>query len=237
MNETLDLFWLALQDCIAALPITIFLTVVSVLIGLCLAIPLAVISQREKTLGARLTNGFVYFFTGTPLLVQLYIFYFGIPNLPVVSNLMQTPGWEFLKEGYIWVLTALTLNTAAYSTVIFSGAIRNTERGEIEAALAYGMSKAQAMRRVILPSSLRRALPAYSNEVIMTMHSTALASTVTIVEITGAASYFNSTYYEPFVAYSAAAVLYLVLNILLVLAFRQVEKRYLVHLKSRLGSA
>ena len=121
--------------------------------------------------------------------------------------------------------------------MIFSGAIRNTERGEIEAALAYGMNKAQAMRRVILPSSLRRALPAYSNEVIMTMHSTALASTVTIVEITGAASYFNSTYYEPFIAYSAAAVLYLILNTLLVLAFRQVEKRYLVHLKSRLGSA
>lgn len=237
MTETMDLFWLALQDCIAALPITLFLTAVSVFLGLCLAVPLAVISQKTGTIGARLTNGFVYFFTGTPLLVQLYIFYFGIPSLGFVSDLMQTPGWGFLKEGYIWVLAALTLNTAAYSTVIFSGAIRNTDRGEIEAALAYGMNRAQAMRRVILPSSLRRALPAYSNEVIMTMHSTALASTVTIVEITGAASFFNSTYYEPFIAYSAAAVLYLALNTILVLGFRQIEKRYLAHLKSRLSSA
>ena len=97
--------------------------------------------------------------------------------------------------------------------------------------MAYGMSRAQALRRVILPSSLRRALPAYSNEVIMSMHATALASTVTIVEITGAASYFNSTYYEPFIAYSAAAVLYLALNSVLVGVFRLFEKKYLVHLK------
>jgi arginine/ornithine transport system permease protein len=207
------------------------LTLVSVSIGFLLALPLAVASLKNGTIAAKLTNGFVYFFTGTPLLVQLYIFYYGIPSLGPVSELMQEPGWEFLKSGYIWVLTALTLNTAAYSTVIFAGAIKNTDRGEVEAAMAYGMSRAQALRRVILPSSLRRALPAYSNEVIMSMHATALASTVTIVEITGAASYFNSTYYEPFIAYSAAAVLYLALNSVLVGVFRLFEKKYLVHLK------
>ncbi|HZJ98067.1 MAG: ABC transporter permease subunit [Alcaligenaceae bacterium] len=231
MNDTLELFWLAFQDCLNALPITVMLTLVSVSIGFLLALPLAVASLKNGTIAAKLTNGFVYFFTGTPLLVQLYIFYYGIPSLGPVSELMQEPGWEFLKSGYIWVLTALTLNTAAYSTVIFAGAIKNTDRGEVEAAMAYGMSRAQALRRVILPSSLRRALPAYSNEVIMSMHATALASTVTIVEITGAASYFNSTYYEPFIAYSAAAVLYLALNSVLVGVFRLFEKKYLVHLK------
>ena len=231
MNDTLELFWLAFQDCLNALPITVMLTLVSVSIGFLLALPLAVASLKNGTIAAKLTNGFVYFFTGTPLLVQLYIFYYGIPSLGPVSELMQEPGWEFLKSGYIWVLTALTLNTAAYSTVIFAGAIKNTDRGEVEAAMAYGMSRAQALRRVILPSSLRRALPAYSNEVIMSMHATALASTVTIVEIAGAASYFNSTYYEPFIAYSAAAVLYLALNSVLVGVFRLFEKKYLVHLK------
>lgn len=237
MNETLELFQQALMDCIMALPVTMFLTVVSVLCGLCIAVPFAVLYSKKHTLASKLINGFVYFFTGTPLLVQLYIFYYGIPSLSFVNELMREPGFEFLKGSYIYVLAALTLNTAAYSTVIFSGAIRNTDRGEIEAAYAYGMSKAQAMRRVILPSSLRRALPAYSNEVIMTMHATALASTVTIVEITGAASFFNSTYYEPFIAYAAAAVLYLTLNTILVVAFRQVEKRYLAHLKTRLSSS
>lgn len=237
MSETLELFQQALIDCINAIPITLFLTAVSVACGLMLSVPFAVISYKKKTVAAKLINGFVYFFTGTPLLVQLYIFYYGIPSLGFVNHLMHQPGFEILKGSYIYVLAALTLNTAAYSTVIFSGAIRNTERGEIEAAMAYGMTKAQAMRRVILPSSLRRALPAYSNEVIMTLHSTALASTVTIMEITGAASFFNSTYYEPFIAYSAAALLYLIINGMLVFGFRQIEKRYLVHLKRRVQTA
>ena len=237
MSDTLALFWLALLQCLNALPITVMLTVVSVLIGFIIALPLSVISLNTGSLSARLTNGFVFFFTGTPLLVQLYIFYYGIPSLEPVRDLMQLPGWGFLKSGYIWVLTALTLNTAAYSTVIFAGAIKNTDRGEIEAAMAYGMSRAQALKQIIIPSSLRRALPAYSNEVIMTMHATALASTVTIVEITGAASYFNSTYYEPFIAYAAAAVLYLILNTLLVVTFRRVERRYLAHLHYRRGTA
>lgn len=236
MSETVELFYLALVNCLHALPITLFLTVVSVLCGLLLSILFAVMLQK-KTLVSKLINGFVYFFTGTPLLVQLYIFYYGVPSLHVVNEMMHEPGFEFLKGAYFYVLVALTLNTAAYSTVIFSGAIKNTDRGEIEAAMAYGMSKAKAMRRVILPSSLRRALPAYSNEVIMTMHATALASTVTVIEITGSASFFNSTYYEPFIAYSAAAVLYLILNSLLVLGFKKVEKRYLSYLKSRLTAA
>ncbi len=236
-SDTLALFGLAFQQCLDALPVTIMLVVVSVGIGFFLALPLSIASLRTDTFSGKLTNGFVFFFTGTPLLVQLYIFYYGIPSLGFVSHLMQEPGWEFLKSGYIWVLAALTLNTAAYSTVIFAGAIKNTDRGEVEAAMAYGMSRAQAMRQIILPSSLRRALPAYSNEVIMTMHATALASTVTIIEITGAASYFNSTYYEPFIAYSAAALLYLILNTILVVAFRLVEKKYLIHLKYRHGAA
>lgn len=237
MSDTLALFWLAFQNCLAALPTTAMLTLVSVSIGFFIALPLSILSLKPRNLGGRLTNGFVYFFTGTPLLVQLYIFYYGIPSLGPVRELMQEPGWEFLKSGYIWVLTALTLNTAAYSTVIFAGAIKNTDRGEVEAAMAYGMSRFQALRRIIIPSGLRRALPAYSNEVIMSMHATALASTVTIVEITGAASYFNSIYYEPFIAYSAAAILYLILNTVLVVGFRQIEKNYLLHLKYRHGVA
>lgn len=230
MSDTLELFYLAFMQCLEALPITLMLTVVSVSIGFLIALPLSVIAQRKKGIAAKLTNGFVFFFTGTPLLVQLYIFYYGLPSLAPIGQLMQQPGWEFLKSGYLWVLFALTLNTAAYSTVIFSGAIKNMDRREIEVAMAYGMSRSQAMRSIILPSSLRRALPAYSNEVIMSLHATALASTVTIVEIAGAASYFNSTYYEPFIAYAAAAVLYLILNTLLVLLFRLIEKRYLRHL-------
>ncbi|MGO1765810.1 nickel transporter [Advenella sp. S44] len=233
MSETLSLFFDALVTCLQAAPLTLMLTALSVGIGLCMAIPLSVVHQRERTPGARLVHAFTYFFTGTPLLVQIYIIYYGIPSFHFIGQLMSQPGFGFLKEGFIWVLVALTLNTAAYSTVIFSGAIKNTDRGEIEAARAYGMNRRNAMRRIILPSSLRRALPAYSNEVIMTMHSTALASTVAMMEITGAASLFVTTTYQPFIAYSAAACIYLVLNFVLVFIFRKIEQRYLVHLNSR----
>src|SRR5690606_88671 len=107
---------------------TLVLTALSVSIGLCMAIPLSVIHQRQKTVAARLVHAFTYFFTGTPLLVQIYIIYYGIPSFGFIGHLMMQPGFGFLKEGFIWVLAALTLNTAAYSTVIFSGSIRNTDR-------------------------------------------------------------------------------------------------------------
>ncbi len=233
MSETLSLFFDAIVTCLRAAPLTLVLTAISVAIGLCMAIPMSVIHQRQRTLGARLVHAFTYFFTGTPLLVQIYIIYYGIPSFHFVGQLMSQPGFGFLKEGFIWVLVALTLNTAAYSTVIFSGAIKNTDRGEIDAARAFGMNRRNAMRRIILPSSLRRALPAYSNEVIMTMHSTALASTVAMMEITGAASLFVTNTYQPFIAYSAAACIYLVLNFALVYIFRKIEQRYLVHLNYR----
>ncbi len=233
MFELLSLFVDAIVVCLRAAPLTLLLTGLSVAIGLCMAIPLSVVHQRENTAGARLVQAFTYFFTGTPLLVQIYIIYYGIPSFDFVGQLMTKPGLGFLKEGFVWVLAALTLNTAAYSTVIFSGAIKNTDRGEIDAARAFGMNRRHAMRRIILPSSLRRALPAYSNEVIMTMHSTALASTVAMMEITGAASLFVTNTYQPFIAYSAAACIYLVLNLALVYLFRRVERRYLTHLNHR----
>ncbi|WP_028356869.1 ABC transporter permease [Brackiella oedipodis] len=233
MLETLDLFKEALLQCFKGIPLTIELTVLSVALGFCIAVFLAVLLQGQNRLIKRCINGFTFFFTGTPLLVQLYIFYYGIPEWNVIGKLMHTPQFAFLKEGFIWVLIALTLNTAAYSTVIFAGFIRNMDKGELEAAKAYGMSYKQAMRRIIVPSALRKALPAYSNEVIMTMHATALASVVTLLEVTGQANIFNQTYYEPFIAYGAAAVIYFVLNGIMIMGFKQLEKKYLKHLRVR----
>ncbi len=231
MSNTLSLFMQALLDCLKALPMTLLLTGLSVSAGFLIAVPLAVVHHRKVTLKARLVQAFVYVFTGTPLLVQLYVIYYGIPSLGFVNTLMQKPEFSFLKGAFIWALLALTLNTAAYSTVIFSGAIRNTDDGEVEAARAYGMTPYKAMWRIILPSSLRRALPAYSNEFIMTMHATSLASTITIVEMTNSAQQFVSKTYQPFIAYSAAAVIYLLLTIILVGGFKLLEKRYMAYLK------
>ncbi|MDO5653541.1 MAG: ABC transporter permease subunit [Brachymonas sp.] len=223
----------ALQACIAALPMTLLLTGLSVVIGFVLAVPLAILHHRHVTWKARLVRAFVYVFTGTPLLSQMYVIYFGLASLGWVGALMQQPGFGFMKDGLVWALLALILNTAAYSTVIFSGAMRNTDTGEVEAARAYGMGPRQAIWRVVLPSSLRRALPAYSNEVIMTMHSTSLASTITIMEVTNAANAFVTQTYQPFVAYTAAAIIYLLLTLTLVGGFRLLERRYMAHLRPR----
>ena len=232
-NETLQLWTDSFLQCLAGLPLTLGLTFVSLLIGGLMALPLSVIHSRKTTVPAKWVRMFTFFFTGTPLLVQLYIFYDGFGGLGWVQNLMTQDGFGFLRDAYFWVLLGLTLNTAAYSTIIFSGAINNTEYGEIEAGRAYGMSSFQVMRHIVLPSSLRRALPAYSNEVILMLQATALASSFTLFEITGQSVRFNSTHYQPFVTYIPAAIMYLIMTYILVLVFKALEKRYLAHLRPR----
>ncbi len=232
-NELLELWGKSFAQALEGLPLTLSLTFVSLLVGGLLALPLSVIHSRRTTWQAKLVRLFTFFFTGTPLLVQLYIFYDGFGGLGWVQNLMTQNGFGFLRDAYFWVLLGLTLNTAAYSTIIFSGAINNTEYGEIEAGRAYGMSSFQVMRHIVLPSSLRRALPAYSNEVILMLQATALASSFTLFEITGQAVRFNSTHYQPFVAYIPAAIMYLIMTYILVLVFKALEKRYLAHLRPR----
>jgi arginine/ornithine transport system permease protein len=226
-----DLFFRALGDCIRAIPTTLALLVTSVAAGLVLALPLAVRYSRRKGLGYRIIWLFVYVFTGTPLLVQLYVLYHGMPTFGVVRTGMRAGWGGFLRGAFFWVWLALTLNTAAYTTEIFGGAIRNTDSGEIEAAHASGLSTRAVMRRIVLPSGLRRALPAYSNEVLMLMHATSLASQVTLYEVTGKASQFNSTYFSPFTAFGAAAVVYLSLSMAVVGIFRLAEWKFLRHLK------
>jgi arginine/ornithine transport system permease protein len=225
-----ELLFKALGQCARALPLTLSLLATSVVAGLCLALPMSIPYSRRKGASYRAIGAFVYLFTGTPLLVQVYVLYHGMPTFGVVRSGMQAGWGGFLRGAFFWVWLALTLNTAAYTTEIFSGAIRNTDPGEVEAAHAAGFTSRQVMRRIVLPSGLRRALPAYSNEVLMLLHATSLASTVTLYEVTGKASQFNSTYFAPFSAFGAAAVLYLCLTFCFVTVFRLAERRFLRHL-------
>lgn len=231
--SALDIYIKTLQACFEGLPLTLMLTAFAVVFGLFLAIPLAVLHSRRTNLSARMVRLFVFFFTGTPLLVQMYIFYQGFPEFEWVQDLMENPAFEFLKDAYIWVLLAFTLNTTAYLVEIFSGAIRNTDNGEVEAGRAYGMTSFQVMRHIILPSALRRALPAYSNEVIMMLQATSLASSFTLFEVMGKAMEVYSKSYRPFPAFIAAGTVYLLLTFVLVYGFKLAEKRYLTHLKPR----
>jgi arginine/ornithine transport system permease protein len=147
-----------------------------------------------------------------------------------LESIRESFAWPFFKEAYWCALLAFTLNTTAYTSEIIRGAINLTPTGELEAATALGMRRFMLIHRILLPSVFRRILPAYSNEVIFMLHGSAISGIITLVDITGAAQIINSRYYNPFEAYLTAALFYMVLTFVLVFIFRQMEKRWLIHL-------
>lgn len=205
---------------------TVQLVFLSLILGLVLAVPLAIMRTSKNPL----INGPIWFYTyifrGTPLLIQLYIIYYGLAQ---IEGIQQTFWWDIFRGAFYPALLAFTLNTAAYTTEIIRGAIVATPSGEIEAAKAYGMSWALRMRRIILPSAARRGVQAYSNEVIFMLHASAIASVVTLVDLTGAARNIYSRFYAPFDAFIFVALLYMALTFLLVFAFRKLENYLLQH--------
>ncbi len=205
---------------------TVQLVFLSLLLGLLLAVPLAIMRTAKPLWVSGPVWLYTYLFRGTPLLIQLYIIYYGIAQ---IEGIQQTFWWTIFKEPFYPALLAFTLNTAAYTTEIIRGAIVATPYGEIEAAKAYGMSWALRMRRIVLPSAARRAVQAYSNEVIFMLHASAIASVVTIVDLTGAARNIYSRFYAPFDAFIAVAVLYMILTFILVYTFRKLEQHLLRH--------
>ncbi|AME24200.1 MULTISPECIES: ABC transporter permease [Burkholderiaceae] len=214
---------------ITGLAITMWLLVVSIVLGFCLSIPLAVARVSKNKLLSRSVWVYTYVFRGTPLYVQLLLCYTGLYSLQVVRDHVLLN--EFFRNGMNCTLLAFTLNTCAYTTEIFAGAIRATPYGEIEAARAYGMSSFTLYRRVILPSALRRALPYYSNEVILMLHATTVAFTATVPDILKIARDVNSATYQSFQAFGIAGLLYLCISFALVWMFRRAEHRWLAYLR------
>ncbi|QQJ96326.1 ABC transporter permease [Burkholderia ambifaria] len=214
---------------ITGVAITLWLLVVSIGLGFCLSVPLAVARVSRKKWLSGAVWLYTYVFRGTPLYVQLLLCYTGLYSLQFIRG---TPLLDsFFRDGMRCTLLAFTLNTCAYTTEIFAGAIKATSYGEIEAARAYGMSTFTMYRRVILPSALRRALPLYSNEVILMLHATTVAFTATVPDILKIARDVNSATYMSFHAFGIAALLYLVISFMLVWLFRQAERRWLAYLR------
>ena len=173
---------------------------------------------------------FTYVIRGTPMLVQLFLLYYGLAQFAVVRD---SALWPWLSSAWFCAVAAFAINTCAYTTEILHGAMKAVPAGEIEAAQALGMSRAVMLRRVVLPSAFRRALPAYGNEVVLMLHGTALASVVTLADLTGAAREVNATYYLPFEAYLTAAAFYIAITAVLVTLFRAAERRWLQPLLPR----
>ncbi|HDB1442672.1 TPA: ABC transporter permease [Vibrio cholerae] len=205
---------------------TVWLVSLSLVIGLLCAIPLAIARNSKQKWFSLPAWGYIYFLRGTPLLVQLYLIYYGMDQwFPVKDTL-----WE---HAWFCALVAFILNTSAYTAEIIRGAINGLPKDEVEAAKAYGMSRFQTYQRIILPSALRRSLPAYSNEVIFMLHGSAVAGIVTIMDLTGAARLVNSRYYAPFEAFLSAGLFYMALTFIILWCFKQAEQRFLAYLKPR----
>ena len=211
------------------LVVTLWLTAASVGLGFALAVPLSVARASTNRWLSVPVSFYTYIIRGTPLYVQLLLLYSGVYSLDTVR---ATPFLNaFFRDAFNCTILAFTLNTGAYTTEIFAGAIKATPHGEIEAARAYGMSNFTLYRCIILPSALRRALPAYSNEAILMLHATTLAATATVPDLLKVARNASSEYYLPFVAYGIAAALYLCISSTLIWFFRKAERKWLAYLR------
>jgi histidine transport system permease protein len=214
---------------ITGLAMTLWLLVISCVVGFCLALPLAILRNSRNPLLWGPVWLYTFVIRGTPLYVQLLIIYTGFYSLDFVRD--TPPLAAFFKQGINCTLLAFALNTGAYTTEIFAGAIRDTSFGEVEAGRSLGMSQYTLYRRIIVPSALRRALPVYSNEVILMLHATTLAFTATVPDILKVANDAYSVTYNPFAAFSVAALIYLCVSFTLIFGFRRAERHFLAFLR------
>lgn len=226
--ENIQLYWDGLVN-------SLLLLATSLLVGGLMALPLAVVRVSENKFIQGPVWLFTYVMRGTPLLIQVYLIYYGLGQMEYIQARWDDSWfWKWFKEPMFCAILAFALNTCAYTVELLAGAIRDTGHGEVEAARAMGMSRWTTMRRILLPSAMRRSLPGYSNEVIMMLHSTSLASAVpALLDITGAARQIYADFYIPFEAFITAGAIYATLTLMLVGLFKLAEQRWLAHLAPR----
>ena len=200
--------------------LTLELVAIAVIAGLILAIPLGIARASRHWPVRTLPYAYIFFFRGTPLLVQLFLVYYGLAQFDAVR---ASSLWPYLRDPFWCAVITMTLYTAAYIAEILRGAFQAVPPGDVEAARALGMSKWKALFYIVLPRAARIGLPAYSNEVILMLKASALASTVTLLELTGMARTIIARTYMPVEIFFAAGLFYLVMAFVLVQGFRLLE--------------
>jgi len=208
--------------------LTIELVALALLLGMILALPTALMRESERWWLRAPAYGYIFFFRGTPLLVQIFLVYYGLGQFEAVRESIL---WPILREPFWCAIIAFALNTGAYTAEILRGAIEAVPAGAVEAARAYGMSRALSYRRIILPQAFRIAMPAYGNEIILMLKGSALASTITLLDLTGMARTVIARTYMPVEIFLAAGVLYLLMTFVFTQGYRQLERRLNRHLQ------
>ena len=220
MHAELDFLASTCIDLLKGIPLTLQLAFLSVTLGAVLAFILALMrisGVLPLDLVARL---YAFVFRGTPMLVQIFIIYYGFSQFSWIRHGFL---WPWLRQAYWCAVLAMTFNTAGYAAEIIRGGLLSVPAGQIEAARACGMPPWTLYRRIILPQALRQMLPAYSNEVILMVKSTALASTITLVEVTGVAAKLISASYRTVEVFVCAGAIYLAINFAVTRLFAMME--------------
>ena len=199
----------AFPKLLVVLNITIQLVTISLFVGFCFAIGLALLRLSNNLFLNFFAKTYIFYFRGTPLLVQIFLIYYGIAQFEFIRESFV---WSFFKEPYWCAILALTLNTCAYSSEIIRGGIQSVPFGQIESAKSTGMSGLLLYRRIILPIAFRQALPAYGNEMILMVKATSLVSTITIMDITGIARLIIAKTFSPVEIFIVAGLIYLTIN-------------------------
>ena len=216
-----ELFLKWLPKLIQGATLTLELTALSVIAGLILAIPLGIARSSKLWYVRSLPYGYIFFFRGTPLLIQLFLVYYGLGQFEVIRESVL---WPYLRSPFWCAVLTMTLHTAAYIAEILRGAIQAIPPGEIEAARALGMSRFKTMVHIMLPRAARIGLPAYSNEVILMLKASSLASTVTLLELTGMTRTIIARNYLTVDMFLTAGMIYLVMSFVLIQGFKLLER-------------
>ena len=207
---------------------TLWLVSTSLVIGFVLSIPLTLVRVYNVSGVSQLSRGYSYVMRGTPLLVQVYVLYFGLAQFEIVRD---SWAWIVLEDPKTCLVLGFALNTAAYMSEILLGAIRAVPKGELEAARAYGMSEAKVVRYITLPNALRRSIPPLSNEVIFLTHASVIASVLSVADILGVGRELNASYYVVLEGFLTAGVLYAAIVGILTVISGSLEKKYAAFLR------
>ncbi len=213
---------------LGGVPLTLKLAVSSIVLGALLALLFAMMRLSGIKVLDWIARIYVFVFRGTPLLVQIFIIYYGLSQFPIIRYSFL---WPVLREPYWCAIIALTLNNAAYASEIIRGGLLSVPHGQIEAAKACGMTAFTCFRRVVMPLAIRQALPGYGNEMISMIKATSLASIITLMEVTGIAAKLIAESYRAIEIFVIAGAIYLAINFILTRVLMFAEYRLTPYLR------
>ena len=213
----------SLPKLLSAAVVTLKLLSVSLIVGLFIGLLFAILRLNKNIFINKFAYGYSYVFRGTPLLVQIFIIYFGLGQ---IESLRSSFLWVILKEPYWCAIIAFALNTGAYTSEILRSAFQTIKPGIIEAGKSLGISNKIIFHKVQIPIAIRQSLPAYGNEIILMLKGTSLASTVTLMDLTGVAKYIISTTFKPIEVFIVAGGIYLFMTFIIHNLIKFLEKKY-----------